>query len=169
MPNIDGMRWFLDEVFPLIRAKKPGCRLAIVGRRPPASIVAEQNAYVTVTGTVPDVRPFLWQAPVSIVPLRIGGGTRLKIFEAMAAGTTVVSTTIGAEGLPVIHGQTIRIADTPREFAAQCLELLEDPEVRERMAAQALGLLRAKFSWERVTGSFERALEAAQTPVSRTA
>ncbi|HMJ62458.1 MAG TPA: glycosyltransferase, partial [Bryobacteraceae bacterium] len=113
--------------------------------------------------------PFLWQAPVSIVPLRIGGGTRLKIFEAMAAGTSVVSTTIGAEGLPVTHGQTIRIADSAQEFAAQCLELLENREARERMAAQALELLRAKFSWERVTDSFERALEAAETPISRTA
>ena len=169
MPNIDGVRWFLDEVFPLIRAQKPDCRLAIVGRQPPASLVAEQNALVTVTGTVPDVRPFLWQTPVSIVPLRIGGGTRLKIFEAMAAGTTVVSTTIGAEGLPVTHGKTIRIADSAQEFAAQCLELLENRETRERMAAEALALLRAKFSWERVTGSFERALEAARTPVSQTA
>jgi polysaccharide biosynthesis protein PslH len=169
MPNIDGVRWFLDEVFPLIRAKKPDCRLAIVGRQPPPSLVAEQNAHVTVTGTVPDVRPFLWQAPVSIVPLRIGGGTRLKIFEAMAAGTTVVSTTIGAEGLPVTHGETIRIADSAQEFAAECLELLNNREARERMAARALGLLRAKFSWEHVTGSFEHALEAAQTPVSQTA
>jgi glycosyltransferase involved in cell wall biosynthesis len=122
-----------------------------------------------VTGTVPDVRPFLWHAPVSIVPLRIGGGTRLKIFEAMAAGTAVVSTTIGAEGLPVTHGETIRIADSAQEFAAECLELLENRGACQRMAADALNLLRAKFSWERVTGSFERALEAAETPASRTA
>jgi glycosyltransferase involved in cell wall biosynthesis len=115
------------------------------------------------------VRPFLWHAPVSIVPLRIGGGTRLKIFEAMAAGTAVVSTTIGAEGLPVTHGETIRIADSAQEFAAECIELLENREARQRMAAEALGLLRAKFSWEHVTDSFERALEAAETPVSRTA
>jgi glycosyltransferase involved in cell wall biosynthesis len=169
MPNIDGVRWFLDEVFPLIQAKKPGCRLAIVGRQPPASLVAEQNAHIIVTGTVPDVRPFLWHAPVSIVPLRIGGGTRLKIFEAMAAGTAVVSTTIGAEGLPVTHGETIRIADSAPEFAAECIELLENREACDRLAANALHLLRAKFSWERVTDSFERALEAAETPVSRTA
>jgi len=87
----------------------------------------------------------------------------------MAAGTAVVSTTIGAEGLPVTHGETIRIADSAREFAAQCLELLENREACERMATNALNLLRAKFSWEHVTDSFERALEAAETPVSRTA
>jgi glycosyltransferase involved in cell wall biosynthesis len=101
--------------------------------------------------------------------LRIGGGTRLKIFEAMAAGTAVVSTTIGAEGLPVVHGETIRIADSAPTFAAQCLELLEDRPARERIAAEALALLRAKFSWEQVTASFERALQAAQSPVSQTA
>jgi glycosyltransferase involved in cell wall biosynthesis len=132
-------------------------------------LAAEQSAHVTVTGTVPDVRPFLWQSPVSIVPLRIGGGTRLKIFEAMAAGTAVVSTTIGAEGLPVAHGETIRIGDSAQAFAAECLELLANREAREHMAAAALGLLHAKFSWEHVTGSFERALEAAQRPVSQPA
>jgi glycosyltransferase involved in cell wall biosynthesis len=169
MPNVDGMRWFLDEVFPLIRARKPECRIAIVGRQPPPSLLAEQTTHITVTGTIPDVRPFLWQSSVSIVPLRIGGGTRLKIFEAMAAGTPVVSTTVGAEGLPVTHGDTIRIADSAAEFAAECLALLENRETRERMVAQALELLGAKFSWEQVTGSFERALEAAQNPVSQTA
>ena len=169
MPNVDGMHWFLDEVFPLIRAQKPDCRLAIVGRQPPPSLLAQQSEHITVTGTVPDVRPFLWQSSVSIVPLRIGGGTRLKIFEAMAAGTAVVSTTIGAEGLPVAPGETIRIADSAQTFAAQCLELLENRPARERIAAEALALLRAKFSWEQVTASFERALQAAQSPVSQTA
>jgi glycosyltransferase involved in cell wall biosynthesis len=169
LPNVDGMHWFLDEVFPLICARKPGCRLAIVGRQPPASLLALQSEHITVTGTVPDVRPFLWQSYVSIVPLRIGGGTRLKIFEAMAAGTAVVSTTIGAEGLPVTHGDTIRIADSAQNFAAECLELLENRQSREQIAAEALGLLRAKFSWEQVTASFERALQAAQSRVSQPA
>lgn len=169
MPNVDGMRWFLDEVFPLIQAKKPDCRLAIVGRNPPPSLQAAANAHITVTGTVPDVRPFLWQSALSIVPLRIGGGTRLKIFEAMAAGTAVVSTTIGAEGLPVRHGETIRIADSAQTFATECLAMLANREARERMAAEALALLQAKFSWEQVTRSFERALHAAQAPASQPA
>ncbi len=114
MPNIDGIRWFLAEVLPLIRAKKPDCRIAIVGRYPPPSLAAEakNDPLISITGTVPDVRPYLWNSTVSIVPLRVGGGTRLKIFEAMAAKTPVVSTTIGAEGLPLRHGETIRIADT---------------------------------------------------------
>src|SRR2546423_1741673 len=101
LPNIDGMRWFRAEILPLIRACRPDCRLSIVGRQPTREILAmaESDPLIEVTGTVPDVRPYLWRAAVSIVPLRVGGGTRLKIYEAMAARTPVVSTTIGAEGL----------------------------------------------------------------------
>ncbi len=159
MPNVDGMRWFLSDVFPLILKEKPDCRLAIVGRNPPQTLLdAAKDHHVTVTGTVPDVRPFLWQSALSIVPLRIGGGTRLKIFEAMAAGTPVVSTTIGAEGLPVHHGETIRIGDTARQFAAECLQLLAVPQDCRRMARQAMELVVENYSWEQVTKGFERAL-----------
>jgi glycosyltransferase involved in cell wall biosynthesis len=161
MPNIDGMRWFLDEVFPIIRAARPNCTLAIVGRNPPpALLAAASDALITVTGTVPDVRPYLWDSALSIVPLRVGGGTRLKIFESMAAGTPVVSTTIGAEGLPLRHGETIRIADSASGFAAECLALLDDRAAREKLAQDGLDLIRAKFSWEQVTRSFENALAA---------
>jgi glycosyltransferase involved in cell wall biosynthesis len=122
-----------------------------------------------VTGTVSDVRPYLWNSAVSIVPLRVGGGTRLKIFESMAAGTHVVSTTIGAEGLPLHHGQTIRIGDSAADFAAECLALLEDQAAREKMANDGLELIRARFSWEQVTRNFENALLEARDLVSRTA
>ncbi|HZQ51708.1 MAG TPA: glycosyltransferase [Bryobacteraceae bacterium] len=170
MPNIDGVRWFFDEILPIIRRRKPECRVAIVGRRPPAHIAAEaKNPLTTITGTVPDVRPFLWESAVSIVPLRVGGGTRLKIFEAMAAGTPVVSTTIGAEGLPVRHGEEIRIADAPDRFAEECLRLLEDAEERRRMSAAGLDLIHSKFSWEQVTRQFEQSLRAVDASVSQTA
>jgi polysaccharide biosynthesis protein PslH len=163
MPNIDGMHWFLSEVFPIIRAKRQNCTLAIVGRTPPASIVeAGKTAGITVTGTVPDVRPYLWQSAVSIVPLRIGGGTRLKIFEAMAAGAPVVSTTIGAEGLPVQDGNTIRIGDTAERFAQHCLDLLDRPAMRLAMAETAKRLVVENFSWEQVTRKFERELPSTQ-------
>jgi polysaccharide biosynthesis protein PslH len=159
MPNIDGIRWFLANVFPLIRMQKPDCRLAIVGRNPPQAVLdAAQDPGITVTGTVPDVRPFLWQSALSIVPLRVGGGTRLKIFEAMAAGTPVVSTTIGAEGLPVHHGETIQIADTAQQFATECLNLLAAGEKRQEMAQRALKLVVENYSWEQVTKGFERTL-----------
>lgn len=159
MPNVDGMQWFLTNVFPLIRKEKPDCRLALVGRNPPQTLLdAAKDPGITVTGTVPDVRPFLWQSAVSIVPLRVGGGTRLKIFEAMAAGTPVISTTIGAEGLPVRHGETIRIADTAQEFAAECLNMLAVPQDWQRMAQQAVDLVVQNYSWEQVTKKFEQAL-----------
>ena len=157
MPNIDGMRWFLAQVFPLIRKEKPDCRLAIVGRNPSQALLeAAKDPAITVTGTVPDVRPFLWQSALSVVPLRVGGGTRLKIFEAMAAGTPVVSTTIGAEGLPVRHGETIQIADTAEQFAADCLRLLAHSQDRRKMAQQAAQLVIQNYSWEQVTKGFER-------------
>jgi glycosyltransferase involved in cell wall biosynthesis len=122
---------------------------------------------VEVTGTVPDVRPYLWESAISIVPLRVGGGTRLKIFEAMAAGTPVVSTTIGAEGLPVRSGETVRIADRADEFAQHCLDLLQNAEARNRMAEEALRLIRARFSWEQVTLQFENTLRATRESVAQ--
>jgi polysaccharide biosynthesis protein PslH len=170
MPNIDGVRWFFDEVLALIRLKKPDCRVVIVGRRPPPSIAAEaDDSLITITGTVPDVRPFLWESAISIVPLRVGGGTRLKIFEAMAAGTPVVSTTIGAEGLPVSDGSTIRIADTAPKFASECLDLLDNQTARTALADRALELIRAKFSWGQVADQFEQTLRSVHASVPQTA
>ncbi len=154
-------------MFPQIRAKRPECTVAIVGRKPPASILqAAKTPGITVTGTVPDVRPYLWQSAVSIVPLRIGGGTRLKIFEAMAAGAPVVSTTIGAEGLPIQDGDTIRIGDSAERFAQHCLELLDKPAARQTLAKKAKRLVVENFSWEQVTRKFERALPSSKSPAA---
>ena len=162
MPNIDAMLYFVREILPLIRIEKPDCSLAVVGRRPTAAIrdLGARGPLITITGTVADVRPYLWGAPVSIVPLRIGGGTRLKIYEAMAAGVPVVSTTVGAEGLDIDPPRNCRIADTPRDFARQCLELL-DPRTGAAVAASALEMVSTRFAWERVTRCFEEILERA--------
>jgi glycosyltransferase involved in cell wall biosynthesis len=162
LPNIDGIEWFVREVLPLIRAVRPDCSLAVVGRQPPQSLVslASRDPLIQVSGTVPDIRPHLWRSAVSIVPLRIGGGTRLKIYESMAARVPVVSTAVGAEGLDVHHPQDIRIADSPPDFAAACLELLAGQELRERQAAAAWEMVAASFSWEHVARCFERVLEA---------
>jgi glycosyltransferase involved in cell wall biosynthesis len=113
-----------------------------------------------VTGTVADVRPWLWGAKVSIVPLRIGGGTRLKIYESMAAGVPVVSTTVGAEGLDVRHGENIRIADTAEAFASECVDLLEDEPGRRRLARAASEMVASRFSWETISRQFEQVLTA---------
>ncbi len=160
LPNIDGIRHFVRSVLPLIRRSRPDCSLAIVGRTPAAEIRALANAdpHITVTGTVPDVREYLWRARASIVPLRIGGGTRLKIYESMAARVPVVSTGIGAEGLPLRHSEHILLADTPEEFAAQCLHVLEDAAGSARLADAAWNLVSSQFSWDRAAEKFEEIL-----------
>ncbi|MDX2180008.1 MAG: glycosyltransferase family 4 protein [Bryobacteraceae bacterium] len=162
LPNVDGMTWFVNEVLPLIRERRPEASVSIIGRTPPASIsaMAERDPKIKVTGTVPDVRPYLWDSAISIVPLRIGGGTRLKIYESMAARVPIVSTAIGAEGLDINPPADIRIADTPRDFADQCLELLGDPAARARQAKAAWTMVSENFSWEQVSLAFERILEA---------
>ena len=160
LPNSDGVNYFVREILPLIWQRKPDCTLAIVGRAPSPAMMAlaQQDSRIHVTGTVPDVRPWLWGASTSIVPLRIGGGTRLKIYEAMAAGTATVSTSIGAEGLDVAHPANIRLADAPEAFAEQCVTLLQDAEQRESVADAALELVTSRFSWDVVAAEFEKLL-----------
>ena len=158
MPNVEGVLWFVQDVLPLIRRAVPRCSLTIAGRRP-AAVIRRLSAdpAIRVTGTVEDIRPYLWSSEVSIVPIRTGSGTRLKIYESMAAETAVVSTTIGAEGLDVTSPDNIRISDTPEAFAASCVELLRNPEPRARQAAAALKLVHG-FSWETVAARFEETL-----------
>ena len=161
LANVDGVEWFLREVLPLIRRSKPDCTFAVVGRNPSPNMLAvpARDPKIIVTGTVPDVRPYLWGSTVSVVPLRVGGGTRMKIYESMAARVAVVSTTIGAEGLEVNSPENARIADSPRDFADQCLALLEDAGERARMTAAAWEMVNARFSWEHVARCFEAILE----------
>jgi glycosyltransferase involved in cell wall biosynthesis len=155
-PNIEGMLWFAAEVLPLIRAERPSVSVAIVGRDPAPALrnLATSDARIRVTGTVPNIRPWLWDSAVSIVPLRVGGGTRLKIFEAVAAGVPVVSTTVGAEGLPLTHPTQIRLADSPAAFAAECLALLASRELRRTIANDALIYVAERYSWAKVTAQF---------------
>jgi glycosyltransferase involved in cell wall biosynthesis len=161
LPNVDGVLYFVREILPLIRQVRPETTLAIVGRTPPLKIAQlAADPRIQVTGTVPDIRPYLWSSAVAIVPLRIGGGTRLKIYEAMAAQIPVVSTTIGAEGLSVNPPQDIRLADTPAHFAAQCLELLTTPELRTRLSQAAAAMVTSHFSWEQVARAFEKIMQS---------
>ena len=157
LPNVDAIEYFLAEVLPLVRARRPGTTLTIAGRSPDPRVhrAAEGVAGVTVTGSIPDMRPYLWGSKVSIVPIRIGGGTRLKIYECMAAGLPVVSTTVGAEGLDYTAGRDILLADTPERFAAQCLRLLDEEDTRRQVSAAALALVASRFSWAAVTTQFE--------------
>jgi polysaccharide biosynthesis protein PslH len=161
LPNIDAIKYFTADILPLIRHRHPEVSLAIVGREPSAEIneIAARDRHIHVTGTVADVRPHLWSSQVSIVPLRIGGGSRLKIYESMAAGIPVVSTTVGAEGLTVHPPHDIRIADTPKDFAAECIQLLENVRDRRSLADAARRLVNERFTWERIAVDFERILE----------
>ena len=162
LPNVDAVEHFLLEILPLIRTQRPETTVTIAGRSPDARVLkaADSLAGITITGSVPDMRPHMWGAKISIVPIRIGGGTRLKIYECMAAGLAVVSTTIGAEGLTYTDDNDIVIADGPQDFAAACLRLLVDEDTRRSISAQALALVEGKFSWAAVTSDFEAILEA---------
>jgi glycosyltransferase involved in cell wall biosynthesis len=158
LPNEDAMLYFAREVLPLIRAEEPAATLAIVGRAPTPAVRRLADAGINVTGSVDDVRPYVRGAAVYVVPLRIGGGTRLKIFEAMAMGKAVVSTTVGAEGLPVAAGEHLLIADEPTTFARAVVRLLRDVDRRRQLEEAARSLVVANYDWSAVAGSLEAAL-----------
>src|SRR5207247_3748337 len=136
---------------PRIRATLPNATFTVVGRNPSAALVAlsSQETGVTVTGRVEDVRPYMERAAVYLVPLRIGGGTRLKIFEAMAMGLPVVSTWIGAEGLPVTPERDIVLAGSPAEFAGTLVQLLTDDPRARALGAGASRMVREQAGWDR--------------------
>jgi polysaccharide biosynthesis protein PslH len=156
MPNIDAAVFFTGEIWPLVKRQFPQATFTIVGRNPPRKVreLEQCAAGVRVTGTVDDVRPFLGEAAVMIVPLRVGGGTRIKIFEGMATGIPVVSTRIGAEGLPVTHGENILLADAPQDFAWQIAALFADPGRAALIGANGRALVQSQFSWESVNRIF---------------
>jgi glycosyltransferase involved in cell wall biosynthesis len=161
LPNQDAMVYFVSEIYPKIKLKIPETRLYIVGRRPSEKILrmGEEDDSITVTGTVEDVRPYVDRARVYIVPIRIGGGTRIKIFEALAQKKAVVSTSVGAEGLPLTDGQEILIRDDPRDFADTVCELIRDDRLLEKISTTGRELVCEKYSWNRVAANFASALE----------
>jgi sugar transferase (PEP-CTERM/EpsH1 system associated) len=154
LPNQDAVAYFVDDILPRIRRRVPAT-FSIVGRNPPAAVQRyADRSYIRVTGTVPDVRPFVANAQVCVVPLRIGGGTRIKIFEALAMQKAVVSTAIGAEGLPVTHGDDILLADSPDDFAARVCEVLEQPDRRRRLGEKGRQLVSSRFTWDEAARRF---------------
>jgi glycosyltransferase involved in cell wall biosynthesis len=161
LPNEDAILYFLEAIFPLIKQQCPEIFLEVVGRSPSRKLqaAAEREKSMRLTGWVEDIRPFVARAAVCIVPLRIGGGTRLKIFEAMAMGKAVVSTTVGAEGLPVESGNDILLADAPNDFAQSVIALLRDSNLRRRLETGARALVQENYSWKRVADSFARTLQ----------
>lgn len=159
LANRDGIEFFMDEVWPLIARRAPDARMTVVGRDPPASLVdkvRDRQLRWRFTGFVDDVREHVRGAGISVIPLRVGGGTRLKVYEAMAIGTPVVSTTIGVEGLPLIPEAHYLCADSAHDFAAAVLRLMTDAELRRRLSATARAFVEAHSSYERVAEEFER-------------
>ena len=150
--NIDAALYFAQKIWPLVRARRPELRLVIVGAQPPKAIQDLRSHNVVVTGTVEDVRPYYASALVSVVPLRVGGGTRLKVLEAMAAGTPVVSTTLGAEGLAVTAGKEILIADAPESMAEAIAGLKAGAPEWQRLAANGRLLVQQQYDWSVVGG-----------------
>jgi glycosyltransferase involved in cell wall biosynthesis len=149
-PNQNGLRWFLSEVWPLIRAEVRPARLIVVGQADPNEMERLRSPDVEYAGRVPFVEPYLETASVSICPLLEGSGTRVKIIEAMAAGVPVVSTSKGAEGLEVTAGRHLLIADTPGEFANAVRLVLTDDRLATGLVAEARAVVEARYSWEAV-------------------
>jgi glycosyltransferase involved in cell wall biosynthesis len=156
LPNQDGIRFFCDEVWPEVIRQRPSATFQVVGRNPPPAVRAlAERPGISVTGSVPDVRPYLAQASVVVVPLLVGGGTRLKIYEAMAMAKATVSTTIGAEGLPVEPGTHFLQADTAAQFAQDIVRLLDDAPLRKRIGDAADAFVREHYGSETIARQFE--------------
>ncbi len=148
--NISAVLYFAKEIFPVLRSIVPDCEVDIVGKNPPANILSQATPSFRVSGAVPDIRPYLERAGVVIAPLLVGGGTRLKILEAMAAGRAVVSTSVGCEGLDVKDGTHLLVADSPDEFASKVALLLEDEKQRSQIEEAAKVFVRERYSWSAI-------------------
>ncbi len=160
-PNIDATHYFFDDIYPRLRARYPTLQVLIVGHQPPPTIkrLGDQPG-VTVTGSVRDVRPYLARSSLLAVPLRLGGGTRLKITEALAAGVPVVSTPIGAQGLAVEHETHLLLAEEPAAFCMAIQRLLDDPSLGCRLAEAGRKLVESQYSWQALGQHFAKVCEA---------
>lgn len=156
-PNIDGVEFFCRDIWPLVLQKIPHAKFRIVGRDPHPRVQRLSSPSVEVTGTVPSIIDHLREAAAIVVPLRIGGGTRIKIYEGMAMGKATVSTSVGAEGLDVQHGRDILLEDSPAGLAEAIVTILQDEDVRRRIEAGAAATAR-KYDWSVITQQFVEVL-----------
>jgi glycosyltransferase involved in cell wall biosynthesis len=163
LPNIDAVRWLVGDIWPRIRSLRRGVSLHIVGRRPGRVVqrAIRRAPDVFLWGDVDDVRAHLWDAEVVVVPLRVGGGTRLKIFEALACEKPVVTTPVGAEGLPVVHGTHVLFGSDSAELAQAVVSLLDDSARRRQLGLAGRALVVERYSWSAVVAVFEEACESA--------
>jgi glycosyltransferase involved in cell wall biosynthesis len=159
-PNQQGIRWFLNQVFPSVRRIAPQARLVVAGAAPPRWLIARGSADVEVTGAVPDMRPYIRRAGVVIAPLMIGGGTRVKILEAQAMARPVVSTSIGAEGLQQRPDETVVIADDAASFATQIVRLLYRPDEARAMGLRGRSHVVRHYDWDAIGEALRQLLDA---------
>lgn len=158
-PNVDAVNWFVNEVWPRILAQKPNAQFFIVGRRPaPAVAALKDSPGIHVTGTVADARPYVRQSALYIVPMRMGGGVRFKVLEAMAQGKAIVTTQMGADGIDLTAGQEAVMADTAQDFAGAVLDLLDDPARRQELAKQGRRFVEENFDWRKITPRLDEVL-----------
>jgi polysaccharide biosynthesis protein PslH len=163
LPNEDAICYFTREILPLVRRAIPDVTLTVVGRDPYRRLIelSKRDRAITVTGRVDDVRPYLERASCFIVPLRVGSGVRIKIFEAMAMEKAVVSTSIGAEGLPVRNGIDVLLADTPATFAEAVTRVLTNEAYARELGARAAATVRTNFTWPKAAEIFEQICQSA--------
>jgi glycosyltransferase involved in cell wall biosynthesis len=170
LPNEDAIRYFTEQILPIIKRRVPQTTLTVVGRNPYPRLVelSRRDPSIQVTGRVEDVRPYMERASAYIVPLRIGGGTRLKIYEAMSMEKPIVSTSVGAEGLPLRDGCELLLADTPETFAERVLSVITNESFARELGGRAAAAVREHFGWRPAAESFaEICSEAVQRNKSR--
>ena len=155
-PNLDGIQFFAEEIFPAILNEVPDAKLIVIGKKTNRKIKLKYSHHIIMTGFVEDIRPIVSKAGVYIVPLRVGGGTRLKILDALSMGKAVVSTSIGCEGLEVTHGKNILIADDPEGFAKQTINLLRHPDLATRMGREGRKLVETTYDWKIIAKKMNR-------------
>jgi glycosyltransferase involved in cell wall biosynthesis len=162
--NRQAALWFAQNVFPTVRKEIPNAEFWIVGSNPNREIrELEETPGVHVTGTVEDVRPYYRRAVVSVAPYRYGEGTKLKVLEAMASGVPVIGTTIGCQGIEVVDGEQVLIANSEKEFSDGVIDLLRDAKRRTQMAGAARRLIEQKYTWKKIVGDLEPKLQALVT------
>jgi polysaccharide biosynthesis protein PslH len=157
LPNADGVEYFVREILPLIRKEVPDVVFYAVGSSPPASVRRLASDHVFITGSVPDVRPYVQRASVFVVPLRTGGGTRLKVLEAMSMQRPIVTTSIGYEGIDAHHEESLLVGDDPPAFAAQVVRAFRDSSLREKLVRNGYDLVRAQYEWSKINVHLENA------------
>ena len=158
-PNADGIRWFIQQVFPLVRQSVPGAQLTIVGKNPPKDflkLAAQEDSGIIITGFVPELDPYFAQSALAVIPVRAGGGMRVRILEAFARAMPVVTTTVGLEGIDAEPGVDVMVADSPGDFAKSVVSLFYDKGLQRQLSTNGRRLVEEKYDWQVVLGSLDK-------------